>query len=452
MKIGLLPFYLELYDQVCPQYHDPAQCFAERMAEELRKRGFEVVDSPLCRVRSEFQAALKSMEAAGCEALATLHLAYSPSLESADLVAASPLPVVVMDTTPDAVFTGDQIMANHGIHGVQDFCNLLLRLHKPFLISSGHWQDEHFMDCITGQLHAAGMAWKITHMRVGNAGGDFAGMGDFQIPEGTFNMSVVPWANQPEPTADEVEAERAADLQAFAAVPELDPEAHRRTLRASLKLRHWLEQEKLEAFTVCFPGITRSLGWETVPFLECSKAMARGLGYAGEGDILTAAVNRCLARVFPETSFMEMFCPDWSGNRIFTSHMGEINTVLCSAKPCLHEMAYRYSDTGNPVLATGCFKSGKALLANLAPGPDNQFTLLAANAEYIAPEGDSTRKNSGWFTPQAASIGEFLAAYSQAGGTHHLALSYKGKPEILRDWAKLMKWKFAYIDPVQKGF
>ncbi|MFA6928994.1 MAG: hypothetical protein WCT05_01610 [Lentisphaeria bacterium] len=448
MKIGLLPFYLELYDQVCPQYHDPAQRFADRMAEELRKRGFEVVSIPLCRVRAEFQAALKAMEDAGCEALATLHLAYSPSLESADLIAASPLPVVVMDTTPDALFSdanGDEIMANHGIHGVQDFCNLLLRLHKPFLISAGHWQNSDLLDRITRQLHAAGMAWKITHMRVGNAGGDFAGMGDFQIPEGTFNRIVVPWSDQAEPSAEEVEAERAADLKAFVPVPELDPEAHRRTLRASLKLRHWLEQEKLEAFTVCFPGITRSQGWETVPFLECSKAMARGLGYAGEGDILTAAVNRCLARVFPGTSFMEMFCPDWSGNRIFTSHMGEINTALCSDRPCLHEMPYRYSDTGNPVLATGCFKSGQALLTNLAPGPNNQFTLLAATVDFKAPSGGSTRKNSGWFTPHTTSIGDFLAAYSEAGGTHHLALSYDGNAGILRDWAKLMGWKFVII-------
>ena len=445
MKIGLLPFYLELYDQVSPQHHDPAQRFADCIVEELRKRGFEVVSSPLCRVRSEFQAALKTIEDAGCEALATLHLAYSPSLEAADLVAACPLPVVVLDTTPAAVFTVDQTMANHGIHGVQDFCNLLLRLHKPFLISAGHWQDDSFMNRITEQLKAAGMAWKITHMRVGSAGGEFAGMGDFQVPEGTFNMSVIPWYDQPEPSAAEVEAERAIDLQAFAPVAELDPEAHRRTLRASLKLRRWLEQEKLDAFTVCFPGITRDQGWETVPFLECSKAMARGLGYAGEGDILTAAVNRCLARVFPETSFTEMFCPDWSTNRIFTSHMGEINTALCSAKPCLHEMVYRFSDTGNPVLATGCFKSGKAVLTNLAPGPDNQFTLLAADVKFIAPEGESTRRNVGWFIPQTETIGDFLAAYSRAGGTHHLALSYAGKTEILEDWANLMKWKFVRI-------
>ncbi len=445
MKIGLLPFYLELYDQVCPQHHGPAQAFAERMAEELRRRGFELLTVPLCRVRAEFQAALQMFESADCQALATLHLAYSPSLEAADLVAASPLPVVVMDTTPDAHFSGAEIMANHGIHGVQDFCNLLLRLHKPFLISAGHWQDQDFMQRLTRQLRAACLAWKITHMRIGNVGGQFAGMGDFQVPEGTFNMQIVPYSEQSEATKAEIEAERAADLATFAAVPELDPEAHRRSLRASLKLRRWLESEKLDAFTVCFPGITRSQGWETLPFLECSKAMSRGLGYAGEGDILTAAVNSCLAQVFPETSFMEMFCPDWSGNRIFTSHMGEINPALCSAKPCLHEMSYSYSDTSNPVLVTGCFKSGQALLTNLAPGPDNQFTLLAGKVEFEAPDTPSSRTNAGWFKPENSSISDFLSAYSENGGTHHLALSYKADLETLRDWSKLMKWKFVEI-------
>ena len=61
---------------------------------------------------------------------------------------------------------------------------------------------------------------------------------------------------------------------------------------ASLKLRHWLEKEKLDAFTIAFSGIDRAGGWQTVPFLECSKAMARGIGYAGEGDVLTAAATR----------------------------------------------------------------------------------------------------------------------------------------------------------------
>ena len=55
----------------------------------------------------------------------------------------------------------------------------------------------------------------------------------------------------------------------------------------------------------------------TLPFLEASKAMARGIGYAGEGDVLTSALVGTLLSVYPETSFTEMFCPNWKDGRYF---------------------------------------------------------------------------------------------------------------------------------------
>jgi L-arabinose isomerase len=53
---------------------------------------------------------------------------------------------------------------------------------------------------------------------------------------------------------------------------------------------------------------------------------------------------------FPETTFTEMFCPDWKGNKIFLSHMGEINTDLCAEKAILQEKPFPYTDADNPVV------------------------------------------------------------------------------------------------------
>ena len=446
MKIGLFPFYLALYDNVVPELGPGIRQFAGRIAAALQARGFEVVQSPACRLKNEFAEAVKHFEDSGCEAIATLHLAYSPSLESIGPLSATALPLVIIDTTPDFEFIPPgHIMANHGIHGVQDLCNLLLRYRKPFLISAGHWEHSDVLDRAAKQLRSAGMAWRIAHSRVGKVGGDFDGMGDFRVPDGTFGMQIVDYTPQPAPSPAEIEAELALDRDRFAWDPSVNDENLRRTLDASLKIRQWVEREKLDAFTIAFPGINRKDGWDTVPFLECSKAMARGIGYAGEGDVLTAAVTGCLAAVFPETSFTEMFCPDWKNERIFTSHMGEINPAVCSAKPDLHEMNYHFSDTGNPVIATGCFKSGKAVLADLAPGPDGTFTLIAASVTYEAPEGASPKSNSGWFRPSGGSIADFLAEYSRHGGTHHLTCCYNGDMDIIRGWAALMNWKFAEI-------
>lgn len=447
MKIGLLPFYLALYDNNCrPEIGEAARAFAGKIAQALEAKGFEVVSSPTCRLKNEFQDAVRLFEESGCEAIATLHLAYSPSLESIDALAGTDLPLVIIDTTPDFVFNSMLIMPNHGIHGVQDMCNLLLRRKKPFLISAGHWEHSDCLDRVTRQLKSALMAYRMTHARVGKVGGDFDGMGDFRVPEGTFNMQIVEYTPQAEPATEEIEAEMSLDKERFKWDDGVSKESYYRTLNASLKIRKWIEDEKLDAFTIAFPGINRSEGWDTVPFLECSKAMARGIGYAGEGDILTAVATRCLADAFPETSFTEMFCPDWKYNRIFTSHMGEINIDICSEKPLLHERDYIFSDTGNPLIATGCFKEGKALLTNLAPGPDGTFTLIAAEVQYVIGEEGSQKSNTGWFVPVSGDIASFLEQYSKAGGTHHLTCSYNGSVEIVREWAALMNWNFVEIN------
>ena len=240
MKIGLLPFYLALYDSVVPEIGPGIRQFADRIAAALRTRGFEVVQSPACRLKNEFADAVKLFESSGCEAIATLHLAYSPSLESIGPLSGTALPLVIIDTTPDFEFIPpDRIMANHGIHGVQDFCNLLLRYRKPFLLSAGHWEHSDVLDRAANQLRSAGMAWRTTHARVGKVGGDFDGMGDFRVPDGTFGMKTVNYTPQPEPSKAEIDAELALDRDRFVWDASVTEENLRCTLlfHLALKLR-----------------------------------------------------------------------------------------------------------------------------------------------------------------------------------------------------------------------
>lgn len=451
MKIGLLPFYIRLYDEVSPQNHEKSQQFADHVAGMLGESGFEVVTTELCRVAEEFSAAVKKFEDAGCRVIVTLHSAYSPSLESISALCASRLPLVVADTTPDAEFPfdfGSRLSFNHGIHGVQDMCNLLLRHGKPFLIRAGHYQDRAFQERLRQAVLAAGMVYAFTHGRVGCIGEPFAGMGDFQVPEGSFGMKVS--AFRPEDAADpaesEVEAEMALDRAHFLVDPELPEAVHRATEQACLKLRNWLESQKLDAFTLNFLRCGRSTGWDVVPFLECSRAMARGVGYAGEGDLLTALLCGTLLKFWKNTTFTEMFCPDWKGNRILLSHMGEMNLNLMDQKPHLARRAWKFSDADDQALATGCMRSGKAVLVNLAPGADNTFSLICARISLTAQNEKTLRDMRGWFQPPAGmEIGTFLECYSRLGGTHHSVLSYDGDMEVLHDFAHLMNWRFREI-------
>lgn len=456
-KIGLLPLYLELYDKALPQARERMESFYSTIVSQLEKRNIDVVTSQVCRLEPEFAAAVKSFEDAECNAIVTLHLAYSPSLESASVLAATKLPLIVLDTTPGYSFTPAQdpieIMFNHGIHGAQDMCNLLIRNGKSFQIEAGHWEKSDVLDRVAGWCKGALIASKMRSARVGRIGSAFAGMGDFALPAEELRESIgvetivsdakglqslVPDAN-----SQEVRAEIQAETFVSDGVP---LEARAETARACIAVRRWLDEARLTAFTMNFLEVGGECGLPTAPFLEASKAMARGLGYAGEGDVLTAALVGALASVFPDTTFTEMFCPDWSGNSIFLSHMGEMNLNLAIGKPRLRVMDFPWADAPSPVFAVGGLRGGEAVLVNLAPGLNGAFTLIIAPIEMLFIKGKDNMENTihGWFQPEMP-VPRFLEEYSRVGGTHHLALVYGDVATDIARFGELMGWKIVYL-------
>ena len=447
IKIGFLPFYLALYDQFCAADGIKAREFAENAARQFENREFEIITAPVCRLKKEFSEAVRMFEKSGCEAILSLHLAYSPSMEAVEALAATDLPLVILDTTPDASFEdpGSQVMANHGIHGVQDLGNLLNRSKKHFLIAAGEF-DETLFARTANMLRSAVMAYRMNHARIGRLGGSFAGMGDFCFSPENIGIAEVPWREPQLPTEAEITAEMAEDRALFR-LGTISEEVHRQSTIDGLRLRKWVNNEQLDGFTMCFTGVTRASGWMTVPFLECSKSMARGIGYAGEGDTLTAALHAALFKAFPEVGFAEMFCPDWKGNKIFISHMGEINLNLTVDRPLLTQLHYIFGDADDTAVAYGCFKPGKAYWVNPAPLADGKFRLVTSPIEFVAPPEAIGNKpcNAGWITTAHGGIADFLAEYTRLSGTHHAAVVYDADATMLRDFAHLLKWEYAEI-------
>ena len=87
VRIGLLPLYLKLYDDCLPDRRAGCEAILREVEVGLRRRGAEVVSAAVARTAGETGAAVRALEAAGVDCLVTLHLAYSPSLESAPALA-----------------------------------------------------------------------------------------------------------------------------------------------------------------------------------------------------------------------------------------------------------------------------------------------------------------------------------------------------------------------------
>jgi L-arabinose isomerase len=478
-KIGLLPLYIELYDISNPEMRDRINAFLQTIEIGLKQRDLHVVTAPVCRLKPEFQNAVESFEKHDVDAIVTLHLAYSPSLESADILAKTKLPIIVLDTTPTYEFGPEQneieIMYNHGIHGAQDMCNLLIRNKKRFMLEAGHWEKSDVLDRIAGCARAAKLIKNICTARVGIVGEPFKGMGDFVVPteilEKTIGIKTISFDfNKAQELANRIsdediiiEMEENKSLFEINSSNEgnslnkasslngangLNTETHRRSTYTNLLIRNWIEKEKLTAFTVNFLATSSKSIISTMPFLEASKAMGRGLGYAGEGDVLTAALVGVLAQVYPETSFTEMFCPDWKNNSIFLSHMGEMNINLTAEKPVLVEKEFPYTDAYNPIVAYGRFKAGEVIFVNLAPKADNKYGLILSKGNMLDVTGADNMKNSihGWFKP-TISIENFLTEYSLSGGTHHAAIVYGDDAvcDEIKKFGEIMSWDVVVI-------
>ncbi|MBN1838151.1 MAG: hypothetical protein JW820_20000 [Spirochaetales bacterium] len=461
-KIGLLPLYLKLYDDRMPQHRPRMELFYNQIVGELGRRGLEVLTSPLCRVQPEFETAVAGFERGGAEAIVTLHLAYSPSLESADALSRTELPLIVCDTTPTFAYGPDQdpeeLMYNHGIHGVQDMCNLLLRRGKGYHVEVGHWEKSDVLDRVARRVLAARAAYRMRHLTAGLIGEPFQGMGDFYVSAADLKASFGMETRRLDArkirkllegiTEEEVRRERVADEERFE-FEGVSEEAYRRSVRTGLAIERWIEEEGIGAFSFNFLQVDRASGLETVPFLQASKLLARGVGFGGEGDLLTAGLVGSLAAAAPETSFTEMFCPDWKNGSIYLSHMGEMNWRLIDGKPRLLEMDYAFSDADNPVYLAGRFKPGEILLVDLLPLEplvEGAYRLIVAPATMLPVRGKDRMEKSvrGWFKPTLP-LEEFLACYSELGGTHHLALSYGVSEETAVSFGEMMGWDVAVI-------
>mgnify|MGYP005852890819 CR=1 FL=1 len=458
-KIGLLPLYLDLYDKVTPYLRPEVEKFAETIKNEFTKINIEVLKSPVCKIKDEFKKAINYFEKENVDAIVTLHLAYSPSLESAPLLAQTKIPVIILDTTPFFEFISSNdpnaVMLNHGIHGVQDLCNLLLRLNKKFLIEVGHWQKSDVIKRVFQDIKAAQLAKFISNSRVGSIGDAFEGMGDFFVEYEKLKQLI----------GINVLITDAGELKKFLPIPNskgivektnyllakyegqnVDKDSLFKSVIAGIALNNWIRENKFDCFTMNFTKFNKATGLPTMPFLEAELLLAEGFGYAGEGDVLTSALVGTLNKTFSQVTFTEMFCPDWKENIIFLSHMGEVNLDLFSQKALLLEKKLPFIDINSPIIGVGKLKKGEVILVNLAP-QNNSFNLILCSGSIIDIDDNANFNESirGWFKPKTP-IDQFLSSFSLAGGTHHSALVYIdniSKSDILNilsNFGRIMNW------------
>ncbi len=454
MKIGLLPFYTSLYSNKLRERLEP---FCEEVAVMIENRGIEVIRNDFCMEVKDFKKAVFKFENEGCDAIVTLHTAYSPGLNCEKALSETMLPIIVCDTTDTFDFSDKQEPSNisycHGIHGVMEMCNLLKKNGKAYAIAAGHYKESNVIDKVVGLIKAAKSAISIKGSKVGSLSGYFEGMGDFRVDDDRltelFGAKVVyPEKNElknlmESVTEEEIAAEKEKNAKDFEFVCDINDDTYTRSVISDIAVKKWVEKRNLSALTINF----REIGdLNTMPFNSACRAMENGIGYAGEGDTLTALFTGAFLQGYDETSFIEIFCPDWKNNTLFISHMGEMNYAVSDKKPTMFEKPFIYGkeNTSNPYAASAAFKEGKAMFLNVFED-ESGFNILAAPVNVVKETTDLFQKSVRGWLDFGVPIDEVLEKISMHGVTHHSILVYGAQMAEIEFFAKLTGIKFLSI-------
>jgi len=457
--VGVVFTMLELYRTAHPDRPKALGDLWRGVVEDLLGGEADLVFTGVSHAPDEVDAAVEECIQADCDLLMVLPLSYAASGSAIDALSRTSLPLLVVSSARDATLpydmTGDHIMADHAVHGVQDLANVLGREGRRFELVAGHPSQDRFREAVVRTARAATGAEVFRKGVVGQLGEAFEGMLDFDPGPhfaDRFGMEVRRIDPQELTVfAGNVDADRIADLTHWASTEfepdgSVTPDLLATSARVSLALEDLVEAGDLAAVTMNFLQVAAA-GVETMPFLGASRLMADGVGYAGESDLMTASLVAAVARACGGATFTEVFCPDYERNEVLLAHMGECNLAFAAPGAPVRLIAkeFAYGDCKPPVVPVFQLRPGPVTLCCLTQWPGEGYRLIACTGEI----GDAPVHPNLTMPYSRLSFGgdlaEFLEAYSRVGGIHHLALAYGNQLPALETLARFAGFGFAVV-------
>ena len=438
-KIGVLALTLELYETLVPGLREEREQWLRRevlpSVEPLADVRFE---RAVCR-REDVERVVSGFEAEGVDALMVILLTYSPSQMALSALKRTHLPIIVWNTQElfaiDDGFSGHDMTSNHGVHGTQDLCNVLLRSGAKFEYVTSHLRDDGATSVLEDFFRAAAATRRLRGARLGRLGYPFPGMGDFALDTTHMvatlgcewvNLSIEDYINRaaaakPESVAELVSAYR----ETYDIASDISDDDLEATARVELALRGMVADYRLDALTYQFTAFGEDARTPTVPFVAASRMMADGIGFGGEGDLIAAAGTALLNWLNPPATFSEVFTIDFGGNSVFMSHMGEVNVAMARTdrKPRMIARQAPITRTrGRQLALAASLQPGPATLCALTLGPAGRWRWIASPVT-VADFGPLNSMEVPHFKlVPSGDVRDFLTAYAKAGGPHHNAV------------------------------
>jgi L-arabinose isomerase len=357
----------------------------------------------------------------------------------------------------------DFMNLNQSAHGDREFGFIMSRMRINRKVVVGHWQDPVVVEKINAWARAAA-GWNdwqgARFVRFGDNMRFVAVTdGDKVEAEMKFGYSVnthgigdlVKVINAvSDAEVDKLTTEYFDTYQVVASLQKEGAKypSLRDAARIELGLQQFLEQGNFKGFSDTFEDLH---GMKQLPGIAAQRLMAKGYGFAGEGDWKTAALVRAMkvmgTGLKGGNSFMEDYTYhfDPANPLVLGSHMLEICESIASGKPSCEIHPLGIGGKEDPVRLVFNSAAGPAINASLVD-MGNRFRLLVNEIEAVEPIAELPK------LPVARvlwkpypNMYDGCAAWILAGGAHHTCYSQNLTAGHLEDFADIAGIEYVRI-------
>jgi L-arabinose isomerase len=435
-RIGLLGVMQELYDEMLPGITERQGAYAEAIGSRLSAVA-DVQVAPPARNRDDIERTVHDF--AGLDGLLIVMLTYGPAMRVARALADSRLPVCLVNVQPEPEVTAAWDMAdltyNQGMHGAQDTANAMVRAGRPFHVVTEDWRAPAFARAVGAWARAAAAASRWRDLRVAVFGYAMNGMGDIRVDVHTLLRTLGPQVDAVAPgalhraataaTAPDVRQLIEEENARFEVDPRLSEVEREEHARMQLGIEHVLREGGYGAYSTHFGAVAEDGRFRRLPLAAASSLMAKGFGFAAEGDALTAALMSAAHSLLGDTQFTEMYAMDFPRDAILMSHMGEGNWALAREdRPVrLIKRPLGIGGLDDPPTFLFQYQTGPVTLATLAAIGGERFRLVVAEGEVLdSEELPALEMPYGLFRPDSG-VRQCMDAWLRFGGPHHQVLN-----------------------------
>jgi L-arabinose isomerase len=433
-RIGILGIMQDLYDDMIPGIALRQEGYARELAAHLAGVG-EFIPAAAVKHRADAERVMREFEHADLDGVLVVMLTYGPAMRVARLLAESRLPICLANIQPEPAVTPAWDMAdmtyNQGVHGAQDTANAMVRAGRRFAVATDDWRSAEFTANVGRWAAAAAAATAWKRLKVALFGYAMNDMGDIRVDESALVRSLGPEILAVAPgdlhrgmqavTQAQVAEVIGFEDASFEIDPRLSAAEREDHARMQVAIGQILDAGGFGAYTAHFDAIGEDGRFARLPLAAASTLMARGYGYAAEGDVLTACLVQAGHTLIGDAHFTEMYAMDFPTDSILMSHMGEGNWKVARAdRPVrLIKRPLGIGGLADPPTFLFQYQPGPATIAALASLEGTRFRLVVAEGEILdTPPLPALEMPYGQFRPRSGVRG-CLDGWLRAGGPHH---------------------------------